>query len=97
MHDKVREEAGMNMVAERGLSVELFCTPHSGCNQARDTSFVVRVDELADDTVTVTTCALDGGDEHVVIYPRSEAGGAFLADLIERAAMPGYTSVSAAS
>jgi hypothetical protein len=87
----------MNTIAGIGLSVELFCIPHSGCNQAREESFVVRVDELADDTVTVTTCTLDGGVEHVATYPRSEAGGAFLADLIERAAVSGYTSVSAAS
>jgi hypothetical protein len=86
----------MNTIAGLGLSVELFCTPRSGHNQARDASFVVRVDELDDDTVIVTTRALEGGDEHVVTYPRSEAGGAFLTNLIELAAMPGYTSVSAA-
>jgi hypothetical protein len=73
-------------MAGLGLSVELFCPPRSGCNQARDASFVVRIDELDDDTVMVTTCALEGGDEHVVTYPRSEAGTTFLTDLIERAA-----------
>jgi hypothetical protein len=84
------------MVAELGLSVELFCTPRGGCNQAREDSFVMRIDELDDDTVMVTTCTLDGEVEHVATCPRSEAGGAFLTDLIERAAVPGYTSVSAA-